>query len=373
MKVLITGGHFSPAYSVIQELLKQKDEVVVVGRIHPFEGHTEAQSYEYRVSKELQVPFIELKTGRLQRRISLHTIPSLLRFVRGMLHAQKILRQTKPDVILTFGGYLALPIAVAAKLAGIPIVTHEQTQGLGLSNKLITKIADVVCVSFPSTKQIITHHNVVLTGNPLRENIFTVEERIDHPKNLPIIYITGGSTGSHAINMVIKDSLPKLLEKYVVIHQTGENDYKDFERLTEERATLSSELQNRYIPTKYVFPQQIGYIYKTASIIIGRSGANTILELIACNKPSILIPLPHGQKGEQLQNARLIKSIGLGEILEQKKLSSETLVTLVDKMLEGIEKYQVNKDIIEQYIFRNAAQNIVREITAQYEKKNQTR
>lgn len=368
MKVLITGGHFSPAYSVIQELLRRGDEVVIVGRIHPQEGDKSALSYEYRVSKELNLQFIEISTGRLQRRITVHTIPSAVRFARGLLHARKILEEVKPDVLLTFGGYLALPVAAAAKMSNIPIVTHEQTQGIGLANSLIAKIAQTVCVSFPSTKKLLSHSHVVLTGNPLRKEIFQVDEKIAYPKNLPILYITGGSTGSHIINTTIGKSLEILLEKYVIIHQTGENEYNDYERLIEEKKKISQSLQERYIVTKYIYPSQIGYIYKTADIVIGRSGANTTLELIACNKPSILIPLPYGQKGEQLQNARLIQSLGLGELLEQRDLSPNSLYEIIERMNKHIEKYHISKDIIEQYIFDDAAQRIVHELSAQYEK-----
>jgi UDP-N-acetylglucosamine--N-acetylmuramyl-(pentapeptide) pyrophosphoryl-undecaprenol N-acetylglucosamine transferase len=369
MKVLITGGHFSPAYSVIQEFLKKKDEVVIVGRVHPLEGQKSAQSLEYRVSKDLNLQFIELSTGRLQRTLSLYSLFSLFKFLRGITQSFQILKNVQPDVVLTFGGYLALPVAIAARIKNIPVITHEQTQGIGLSNKIIAKFSSALCISFPSTQKYIQHKNSVLTGNPIRKEVFKVDEKIDHEKNIPVLYITGGSTGSHVLNTVVYGALEELVKRYVVIHQTGENDFKDYEKLAQKQNDLLPEYKNRYIVSKYIYPSQIGYIYQNSSLVITRSGANTVQELLATNTPAILIPLPHGQRGEQTQNARLIQSLGLGEIVLQKNLNSSSLVVKVDEMQKNIAKYTITKDIIDRYIFDNAASKIVDVVTAEYEKK----
>ncbi len=368
MKVLITGGHFSPAYSVIEELQKIHADIHIVGRKYPFEGDTASYSYEYQVSQELKIPFSELRTGRLQRKITRHTILSLLSVLTGFRQAYQLLKEIKPDVVLTFGGYLALPVAISARMQQIPIVTHEQTQGLGLSNKVIAKIADTVCIAFPDTKKKISHPHVVVTGNPMRKSIYTVNKTFSHPKNIPLLYITGGSTGSHAINRIIGQALPQLLTKYVIIHQSGDNAFNDFSFLEKTKATLSPSLQERYILQKFIFPSHIGYVYKTADVVIARSGVNTVLELIACNKPSILIPLPHGQTGEQMQNAKLIKKIGLGEIVPQNTLTPEVLIKTIDSVITHIENYHISQSIIDTYIYTDAANRIVRELTAQYEK-----
>jgi UDP-N-acetylglucosamine--N-acetylmuramyl-(pentapeptide) pyrophosphoryl-undecaprenol N-acetylglucosamine transferase len=369
MKVLITGGHFSPAYSVIDELKKDNHEIVIVGRINPMEGQKSAESLEYQLSKQLHIHFIELSTGRLQRRISLHTIPSMIRFLSGVIQSFKILKQTSPDAVLTFGGYLALPVALAAKIKNIPVVTHEQTQGVGLSNKLIAKFSDAFCISFRSTQKYIKHNNVILTGNPMRNDIYVIKEKIEHEKDLPVIYVTGGSTGSHAINSAVYELIGELIKKYVVIHQTGENNYHDYEKMQHQYANLSESQKMRYIVTKYIYPSQIGYIYNSASLVISRSGANTVLELLALNLPSILIPLPHGQRGEQLKNAQLLQNLGLSEIIQQRELSPDRLMQKIDEMIKNKSKYTVKKDIIKKYVFNNAALNIVKVISTEYEKK----
>lgn len=369
MKVLITGGHFSPAYSVIEELKNRNADVVIVGRKHPFEGDKKSQAIEFKISKDLNIPFIELETGRLQRKLTKHTIPSIFKSLSGILNSYKILKKEKPDVVLTFGGYLALPIAFVAKLKNIPIVTHEQTQRMGLSNKIISKIASSVCISFESSRKFTTNPNVVLTGNPIRKSAIEVKDKIEHPSNLPVIYITGGSTGSHAINRTITSVINQLVSKYVVIHQTGENEYGDYDEALEFKSSLKLEFKDRYIPRKFIFPTEIGYVYKVADIVIGRSGVNTIIELINLNKPCILIPLPHGQHGEQLLNSKLIKDIGLGEVIEQKSLNEEILMQTIENMLKNIDKYKVSMSIINKYVFPDSARRIVSELTAQYEKK----
>lgn len=369
MKVLVTGGHFSPAYSVIEELLAMDSQVVIVGRKYPFEGDTSSTSYEYRVSKEHGIPFREIQTGRLQRTLTRHTIASLIKVPAGLLHARKILTEEKPDVVLTFGGYLALPIAISARMLNIPVVTHEQTQGLGLSNTIIAKVADTVCVSFPDTQQRIKHPHVVMTGNPMRKSIYTIDQKFSFPENIPVLYITGGSTGSHIINRVVGEAAPQLLEKFVLIHQTGDNKFNDYAFLENIKSGLSPKLQERYVVQKFIYPSHIGYVYTNAQLVIGRAGANTVLELIACNKPSILIPLPHGQTGEQLQNATLIQELGLGEVLHQNKLTAETLIQSIDTMMTDIEKYHISQRIIDTYIYPDSARRIVAELTAQYEKK----
>lgn len=369
MKILITGGHFSPAYAVIQELQKRDHEVIIVGRVHPLEGDRSGQSLEYRISKELSLPFIELKTGRLQRRVSLYAIPSLLRFGKAIVQSISLLKKTKPDVVLTFGGYIALPVAIAAKMVNIPVVTHEQTQGLGLSNTIIARFSDALCLSFPESLEQNNSGESVLTGNPMRKELFEIDKKLDIESTKPVIYITGGSTGSHVINRTVGEALPTLLEQYSVVHQTGENEFHDYEALEKRKQELSPELQKRYLVRKYIFPSEIGYVYSQSALLVGRSGANTVLELIATNTPALLIPLPHGQKGEQQKNAELIAKLGLGEILPQKSLNAESLVAQIDAMHQKLAQYTVSQDIINRYIFPNAAGTIVDVVTAQYEKK----
>src|SRR3989344_6721216 len=181
MKVLITGGHFSPAYSLIPELLKRGHEVAIVGRRHALEGDR-AESYEYIVSQKENIPFFELRTGRLQRKLTSRTFTSILKVPVGLTSAVKIISNYKPDIVLTFGGYIGFPVSYAAKLVRVPVVLHEQTQNAGVSAKLIGKVANKICVSFIGSENQFPGNKVIYTGNPVRKELFEIKDKIDLPK-----------------------------------------------------------------------------------------------------------------------------------------------------------------------------------------------
>ncbi len=369
MKVAITGGHFSPALSVIEVLRKRQDTVVVLGRKYVFEGE-DAVSLEYKICQKNNIPFYEIKAARLQRKITQHTLPALLRFPRGIFDAIKVLRKEKPDVILSFGGYIALPVALAAFMQQIPVVIHEQTQEAGLANKIIGKFADKILLSFPSSKKHFPKGKIVVTGNPLRKEVFTVEKKQDLVPGKKLIYVTGGSAGSHFINSLIKKTAPTLLEKYAIIHQTGDSQlFKDYDLLYQMKESLPSDLAKRYILQKFILPDEIGWILKHADLVIARSGANTVLELIALEKRSLLIPLPHGQSGEQLKNAQLMKKIGLAEVLEQEQATGKQFLETVEKMMHNQKGYKIEEQVKKNYFFPHAAEAIVEQL----EKTNETK
>jgi UDP-N-acetylglucosamine--N-acetylmuramyl-(pentapeptide) pyrophosphoryl-undecaprenol N-acetylglucosamine transferase len=358
MRVLITGGHFSPAYAVISELKKRGHEVAVAGRRYPFEGD-KSESYEYAVTKKEKIEFFEIKTGRFQRKLTAYTLSSLLKTPAGFIHASTILRKYKPDGVLTFGGYIGLPIARAAGIQNIPVVLHEQTQKAGLASKAIAKIAKKVCISFESSKMYFPQGKIVLTGNPIREDIFEVRKKINIPTNLPLLYITGGSTGSHFINECILGVVEKLLEKFVVIHQTGGSLlYSDYSDAEEIRNKMSENIKKRYILKKFIGDDEIGFVFKNADLILARAGANTILEIMASKKIALLIPLPHGQTGEQLENATLIKNLGIGDFIEQKDADSRLIMEKLISMLENREQYMEHMNKTTSYVVKNAQKNI---------------
>ena len=187
MKIVITGGHFSPAHSVIKKLTKS-DEILVIGRRYAFEGDTN-ETYEYQICQRELISFSEIKAGRLQRKLTSRSIPAALKFPKGIYDALKILKDFNPDVVVTFGGYVGLPVALASSILKIPVVLHEQTQNAGLSSKLIAKVASVICVSFDSSLKHFKQKNVVLTGNPIREEILKLKNTASNSEKT-IIYIT---------------------------------------------------------------------------------------------------------------------------------------------------------------------------------------
>lgn len=370
MKVLITGGHFSPAYSLIKELKLRGHEVIIAGRRYPFEDDR-SESLEYKISKEEQLLFYEVKTGRFQRKFTTYTITSLLKTPIGFFESVRILSQAHSDIILTFGGYIGLPITLAARLFSIPVVLHEQTQSAGLSSKIIGKFADRVCISFKSSRDIFPPNKTILTGNPIRSEIFESKKEIAIPRG-KTIYITGGSTGSHFINLLIFKTIRDLLSDFVIIHQTGESlKFRDYERLAHLKKTLSENLKKRYILKKFIFPDEIGDVFNRADLIISRSGANIIYEIMATRKMSLLIPLPHGQNKEQISNAKFLKALGISEFVEEDDLIPEKFLNLIREMFRNGEKYCKNMHRAEEFVIPGAAQRIAKIVEEVYlEKKS---
>ena len=261
MKIIVVGGHLSPALGVI-DALSENDSVVFIGRKYALEGD-KAPSLEYGEITQRNIPFKSLTTARIQRKITSKTFPSLAKLPIGLYQAVTYLREENPDVVLSFGGYLSIPVGYAAKMLGIPLVIHEQTLQAGFANKVLGKIADKVCISWETSSQFFPKNKVVVTGNPLK--VFKVEyfpfsfKKSD--TSMPLIYITGGSTGSHAINELVRDSLGELLAKFRIIHQTGDSrQFKDYDKLCKKRDELPPELQNRYIVEKFISSTSVGRV-----------------------------------------------------------------------------------------------------------------
>jgi UDP-N-acetylglucosamine--N-acetylmuramyl-(pentapeptide) pyrophosphoryl-undecaprenol N-acetylglucosamine transferase len=364
MKLLIVaggGGHFAPALAVIEALPKDV-YVMVIGRKYAFEGDS-AESLEYQTAKKLGIAFVPLTTGRLQRKLTKHSLLSLAKVPAGYLQALKVLQSYKPDVVLSFGGYVSVPVVFAAKTLGIRIVVHEQILGAGVANKIASKFADKVCVSWKESAKFFPKEKVILTGNPIRKvqkSSFTFQNE----EKLPIIYVTGGSGGSHGINLLIEDCLEKFLGKYIVIHQTGDaKQFGDFDRLEKKRESLEIKLKNRYIVTKFVDPHEVFSIMDQADLVVSRSGMNTVTELLSLGKPCLLIPLLHGQHNEQQTNALFVHQAGIAEIAEQKGLQGEELYNRVVKMIENIEIYKEHGRSAKALVIPDATVSLINVVT----------
>ncbi|MGH7245664.1 MAG: UDP-N-acetylglucosamine--N-acetylmuramyl-(pentapeptide) pyrophosphoryl-undecaprenol N-acetylglucosamine transferase, partial [Candidatus Levyibacteriota bacterium] len=318
-------------------------------------------SLEYQAITDLEIPFIPFPTSRLQRKFTRHTIPSLLRLPKGFFTALFIIKKHKPDVILSFGGYIALPICFAAFLQKIPIVIHEQTFGAGLTNKLTASFAKKVCISWETSLPFFPKNKTVLTGNPIYKGEVSKDIATVLPENktLPLVVIVGGSSGSHAINCFIEESLQKLLEKVAIVHQTGDaKEFGDFDRLVRVANAFPKRLQERYKPVRFIAPDSIFPLFEKADIIVGRSGINTVLTLLILQKPSLLIPLPISQQQEQLQNAQFLQKAGLAKILSQAVLTPEKLYEEIIDMVQKKNTYKTIFNDTTAQLHLNSAQKI---------------
>lgn len=361
MRILITGAHFTPAVAVIEQLKKYPDaKIVYVGRKTTQEGDF-SKSLESQIIPKLDVKFIPITTGRLQRSFTIYTIPSLLKIPVGLLAALYIVLTEKPDVTLSFGGYVSVPVVIASWLFSIPILIHEQTLVSGLANRISAVFANKVALSFKNNQ---INEKRIITGNPLR-NIVKGNEgklgelgeifRLAGKEKLPVILITGGNQGSHIINKTVEDVLDKLTKEAFVIHVTGENKFNDFERLRE----LGS-FGERYLVRKWI-NEEYGVVLKKVNLVISRSGINTLTELAYIGKPALVIPFPHLYGDEQNKNARYFENAGLVKILPQSKLSGSSLVENIKLLLKNLPKLKQEAKNARKVLTPDAAQRLALE------------
>lgn len=362
MKILITGTHFTPAVAVIEELKKMGElRIVYVGRKTTMEGDN-TLSIESEVLPSLSVKFIPMIAGRLQRVFTFYTIPSLLKIPIGFIQALYIILSEKPDVILSFGGYVAVPIVFWGWLWSVPIIIHEQTLVSGFANKISAFFADKICLSFSqnfSNQQ----EKIILTGNPIRKEILHPGNKLDlayekifevaRKEKLPILLITGGNQGSHILNLAIERILDKLTKVALVIHVIGDNKFQDFKRL--------EKLQNEHYLAKKWISDKWGTILSKIDLVISRAGINTLTELAYLGKPALVIPLPYLYKDEQNENAKFFKELGLVKILPQKELSEEFLFQEIKDIIKNLPALTVKAQNAKSAVKTGAAKRIALE------------
>lgn len=328
MKIVITGGHITVALAVIEELQKHPDvEILVIGRKYAVD-HESTESFEYKLITDRNIPFVHLPAGRLTRTFSIYSLISILKFPIGFIKAYSILKSENPDYVLSFGGYIALPVAIGAYVCGIPVVTHEQTMRPGLTNRLIAQLAKKVLISFKETEPYFPSKKTILTGNPVRAFIYKTSHQ---DTSRPILLILGGSLGSHSINLHIEKLLEELTKTFTVIHQTGNvAQYNDYGRLKKKES-------ESYKLFEHLDDAQLAMYYAQSAIVVSRAGANTVCELIALQKPSVLIPLPWAANNEQQAQADFMQHSGVSESFNQ---NQESLV-LLQKILSVHSKSEV--------------------------------
>lgn len=336
----MTGGHITPAIATINEIRQRFPDwkIVFVGRKFALEG-TRVISEEYRMIKEMDIRFIPIIAGRLKREGGISTLMALFKVPIGCIQACMFVLREKPDMIVSFGGYVALPVALGAKLFHVPIVTHEQTTRPGLANRIISFVATKICITFPETADAFSKKDrVVMTGLPVRSDVLT-------PPNVspftisgdrPMLLIVGGSTGSVSINETVFASLPQLLRSYTIIHQVGRFSSQ---RSQEIAQALPQDIRDRYIPRLYLSSGEYSWALHAAALVIGRSGANTVTEIALAGAVAICIPLPWSANNEQLHNAQILKTYG-SVILPQKKLSQKTLLSTVSDLMNDLDAHK---------------------------------
>ncbi len=325
-----TGGHTSPGLAVAAALAARGVSCTWIGS---------ASGVEARLVPERGIPYHRIPTGKLRRYWAWQNIADLVVNVpAGVIAAWRLLRWLRPRVVFATGGFVALPVAVAAAARGLPLVVHEQTAVPGLANRLTARLARRIAVTFPDTTGGFASARVVVTGNPVRPELRAGSRadavaRFALDPALPLVYITGGAQGAHRINRTVGEALDTLLAQAQVIHQCGDHPTTgDRAWLEARRQSLPAELARRYTVVPYVGAELAG-IYAAAALVVGRAGAGTVNECCQLGLPALYVPLPGASGDEQAHNARQVERAGGCAVLSQAELTPVRLGDLVRSLL----------------------------------------
>ncbi len=342
-KVLImaggTGGHVFPGIALAEEFKAQGIEVVWLGTQGGMEATWVTQA---------KLPLYEITIKGLRGNGLLGWLTSPINVTKAWRQARKIIQQEQPNLVLGMGGFVCGPGGLAAKSLGIPLVLHEQNAIPGLTNKLLAKIAHQVITAFPQTA--IKGSHVVVMGNPVREGLEDIAPvQVHQPRHLLVL---GGSRGALALN----ETLPKALalmspdERPIVTHQTGEKTYAQAVQCYQEAGVTANVVS---------FIDDMQAAYAQADLVVCRSGALTVSELMACARPAIMVPYPHAVDDHQTANAQALVEIGGGEIIQQTQLTPERLKSTLEDWYQNASKLEQASLSIRQQANTQATQKIV--------------
>ena len=330
-KIVLTGGgtagHVTPNIALMPALKERGFDLHYIGS---YEG------IERSLINQCGIPYYPVSSGKMRRYKSFKNFTDIFRILKGFFDSVKHLRKIQPAAVFSKGGYVVVPVTFAARILGIPVVIHESDITPGLANRLIIPFAEKICVSFPETLNYLPKDKGVITGTPIRAELWEGSKEkgleicgFDKLTPKPVVLATGGSQGSVAINKQIISTLPKLLEKFHVIHLCGDGNVRD-------------SLRDGYAPFEYA-KDDLPHLLAAADVVVSRAGANTIFELLALAKPNILIPLPkHASRGDQLLNAESFENQGFSMLINEDDLEDNMLYERITELYDNRELY-VNK------------------------------
>ncbi|PLX98555.1 MAG: undecaprenyldiphospho-muramoylpentapeptide beta-N-acetylglucosaminyltransferase [Desulfuromonas sp.] len=317
-----TGGHLFPAVALAQRLLEQDAEAKVL-----FVG-TE-RGIEARMLPELGLPLQTIDIRGLVGKDLGAKLALAPKLAKSLAQSRGIIKSFRPDVVVGVGGYASGPVLIMAQMMSVPTLIHEQNAWPGLTNRMLARWADRVCLSFPEADRAFHLGRTMLTGNPLRRGM---DDCPPLPKGAPRLLVFGGSQGARAINDALLEALPLLEElngKLKIVHQTGD---ADCERITAGYRDAGWK-DVEVVP----FIRDMATAYADAHLVVSRAGATTIAELTACGRPALLIPYPHAAGGHQAANAESLARNGAAMLLPQAELGGGRFAGLLRDLLHDRE------------------------------------
>ncbi len=319
-----TAGHVTPNIALIPRLKELGYDIHYIGS---YDG------IEKKLIEEMDIPYYGISSGKLRRYFDRKNFTDPFRVLKGFGEARKLLRQLQPGIVFSKGGFVTVPVVLAAGRLHIPVILHESDLTPGLANRICIPSASKVCCNFPETLSHLPAEKAVLTGSPIRQellagNRIAALDFCGFTANKPVILVMGGSLGSAAINDTIRGVLPELLKTYQIIHLCGKG------KLDPRFDGIEGYVQFEYIK------KELRDLFALADIVISRAGANAICELLALHKPNLLIPLSkNASRGDQILNARSFEAQGFSIVLEEEEVTNLTLLDAVNTLYQNRQEY----------------------------------
>ncbi len=328
-KIILTGGgtagHVTPNIALIPRLKELGYKIYYIG------SYT---GMEKKLIEDLGIRYYGISSGKLRRYLDLKNISDPFRVVKGYAQARTLMRKIRPDVVFSKGGFVSVPVVLAAKHKHIPVIIHESDLTPGLANKLAIPAASKICCNFPETIPHLPEGRAVLSGSPIRQELLEgSKERACQFTGLnsrkPVILIIGGSLGSVFLNNTVRRNLPELLKNFQIIHLCGKGNLDPSIRF------------EGYVQYEYI-TDELADLMALADLVISRAGANAICELLALHKPNILIPLSkNASRGDQILNARSFEKQGFSYVIEEEDLTDNSFLRAVSEVWNEREAYRV--------------------------------
>ena len=328
-----TGGHIYPALAVATDIERRYGATILyIG---------DADGLETQLVPKAGIKLETIHAGKFLRYWSRETVEGLVRVPRGFIEARKLVRAFAPQAVFTSGGYVAVPVGIAARRLNVPVLIHQQDVLPNLANRLLSPFATSISVSFDESLVHFPKAKTQLTGNPVRDEIVKLagsdlrvhKRSLDFSPAFPLLVVTGGSQGARHINEAVVAALPSLLERFQILHISGQRTYSEtFEASQPQLQPLTEHVRARYRLVPYL-EKEMPIALAAADAVIARAGAATLAELAILGKPSILVPLPPGFSGSpQESNAAMFQANGSALVVHDQDLTALTLVAAIDDL-----------------------------------------
>ncbi len=327
-KIILTGGgtagHVTPNLALLPKLREKNYEVLYIGG---------KRGMEADMVKKAGVNYRGISTGKLRRYFDLKNFTDPFRVIKGFFDAKSIIKEYKPDVIFSKGGFVAVPVTIAAWMCRVPVIAHESDMTPGLANKIAAPFAKRICCNFPETMELLPRSKAVLSGSPIRAELLTGSREeglktVGFDGSKPILLIIGGSLGAQHINEAVRRILTELLKDFDIIHICGKGN------VDSTKSDIPGYRQYEFVGA------ELKDMFAAADIFISRAGANAICELLALKKPNLLIPLSAAaSRGDQILNAESFEKQGFSMVLKEENMSDDSLLASVRKLWTDKERY----------------------------------